>query len=119
MRDEPTILPGTGRGTKTRSGLVEAALHARGAQPRAPSTIRLRCAAADGPPPRSGEELFASRAARLAGAAGVMFGWAPADFWAATPAELGALVDALRGDAGAEAIDGATLARLKEQFPDG
>ncbi|RYY47832.1 MAG: phage tail assembly chaperone, partial [Sphingomonadales bacterium] len=36
-------------------------------------------------------------AARLAGAVGVMFGWAPEAFWRATPAELGALIDALRG----------------------
>jgi tail assembly chaperone len=62
---------------------------------------------------------FAEAAARLAGAAGVMFGWVPAAFWAATPAELGALVDALRGEAGIEPVDGALLARLKEQFPDG
>ena len=62
---------------------------------------------------------FAETAARLAGAAGVMFGWAPEAFWRATPAELGALIDALKGEAGAEALDGAALARLKEQFPDG
>ena len=48
-----------------------------------------------------------------------MFGWAPAAFWAATPAELGALVYALRGEAEAEPADAALLARLKEQFPDG
>ena len=62
---------------------------------------------------------FAEAAARLAGASGVMFGWAPEAFWAATPAELGALIDALRGEAGAAPVDGALLARLKEQFPDG
>ena len=62
---------------------------------------------------------FAETAARLAGAAGMMFGWPPAAFWAATPAELGALIDALRGEAGAAPVDGALLARLKEQFPDG
>ncbi|MES2986896.1 MAG: phage tail assembly chaperone [Pseudomonadota bacterium] len=62
---------------------------------------------------------FAETAAKLAGAAGVMFGWAPEAFWRATPAELGALIDALRGEGGVEAADAATLARLKEQFPDG
>lgn len=62
---------------------------------------------------------FAEAAARLAGASGVMFGWAPAAFWAATPAELGALIDALKSEAGAEPVDAALLARLKEQFPDG
>jgi len=61
---------------------------------------------------------FAACAARLAGAAGVAFGWAPATFWAATPAELAALVTALRGEAAAP-LDLAGFARLKEQFPDG
>jgi hypothetical protein len=63
--------------------------------------------------------LFAEAAARLAGAAGVMFGWSPHAFWRATPAELGALIDALKSEAGVETADAATLARLKEQFPDG
>ena len=61
---------------------------------------------------------FAERARQLAGAAGVLFGWAPADFWSATPAELGALLDAIRGEAEAPP-DAATLARLQELFPDG
>ncbi|MBR0553895.1 phage tail assembly chaperone [Stakelama marina] len=61
---------------------------------------------------------FADAAARLAGVAGVMFGWSPDAFWAATPAELGALVGALRGDAG-EGIDRAAIDRLQEMFPDG
>jgi uncharacterized phage protein (TIGR02216 family) len=62
--------------------------------------------------------MFADSAGRLAGLAGVMFGWAPEAFWRATPAELGALVSAMRGDA-VEPGDGALVARLKEQFPDG
>lgn len=63
---------------------------------------------------------FTETAARLAGAAGVAFGWSPEAFWRATPAELAALVTALRGEAGeADPPDGATIARLKEQFPDG
>lgn len=61
---------------------------------------------------------FAACAVRLAGAAGVAFGWAPATFWAATPAEFGALVMALKGEAPAP-LDMAAFARLKEQFPDG
>jgi hypothetical protein len=48
------ILPGTGRGTKTRSGLVEGALLIGYSWWRAPSTTSL---AAGGPPPRSGEEF--------------------------------------------------------------
>jgi hypothetical protein len=61
---------------------------------------------------------FAQNARRLAGAAGALFGWAPADFWVATPAELGALLDAIRGEAELPP-DTDTIRRLKEQFPDG
>ncbi|UIJ45853.1 phage tail assembly chaperone [Sphingomonas cannabina] len=55
---------------------------------------------------------------RLAGLAGVLFGWAPDTFWNATPAELGALVAAVAGDA-PDALGGGELARLMEAFPDG
>jgi hypothetical protein len=61
---------------------------------------------------------FAEAAGRLAGMAGVVFGWAPDAFWAATPAELATLVTALAGDEGAVA-DAGDLARLMEAFPDG
>ena len=61
---------------------------------------------------------FAELAARLAGAAGVTFGWGPEIFWSATPAELGALVRTLSGDA-APPLGAAEFARLKELFPDG
>jgi protein ImuB len=49
----PLILPGTGRGTKTRSGLVEGACGECPARGRRPSTTHY----ASGPPPRSGEDL--------------------------------------------------------------
>ena len=62
---------------------------------------------------------FAERAARLAGVAGVVFGWTPDVFWGATPAELGALVRALAGEDAAAPPDAAVIARLKEAFPDG
>ena len=63
---------------------------------------------------------FAAAAARLAGQAGVAFGWAPEEFWRATPAELMTLVQALRGEGGdAAPPDGATIARMMEAFPDG
>ncbi len=61
---------------------------------------------------------FAGAAARMGGLAGVAFGWAPDAFWAATPAELAALVQAVRGDA-PDPCDTATMATLKERFPDG
>jgi uncharacterized phage protein (TIGR02216 family) len=63
-------------------------------------------------------DAFADAALRLAGMAGVAFGWTPDAFWRATPAELGALVRALTGDAAAPP-DAAAIARLKELFPDG
>lgn len=62
---------------------------------------------------------FAERAARLAGLAGALFGWTPEVFWAATPAELAAIVGALRGDVGAAPPDAHDIARLMEIFPDG
>lgn len=61
---------------------------------------------------------FADAAKRLAGMAGLMFGWAPDLFWNATPAELSALVGALRGEE-APPLGAGEAARLKELFPDG
>ncbi|HEY0621771.1 phage tail assembly chaperone [Sphingomonas sp.] len=61
---------------------------------------------------------FAEAAARLAGQAGVAFGWAPDAFWRATPAELMALAQALRGDEAAPP-DRGTIAAMMEAFPDG
>ena len=61
---------------------------------------------------------FAASAARLAGLAGAMFGWSPAAFWAATPAELASVVAVLVGDE-APPGDAAMVARLREAFPDG
>jgi hypothetical protein len=63
---------------------------------------------------------FAESAARLAGFAGAALGWRPDAFWAATPAELAAVVRALAGDdATVDPPDAAALARLREMFPDG
>lgn len=63
---------------------------------------------------------FAPRAARLAGLAALLLGWRPAEFWAATPAELGCVFGAMdaHGET-APAVKGPDLARLKEMFPDG
>ncbi len=47
------ILPGTGRGTMTRSGMVEGARPLTQRLRRAPSTTGF----AGGPPPRTGEDL--------------------------------------------------------------
>ncbi|ATY33343.1 phage tail assembly chaperone [Sphingomonas psychrotolerans] len=62
--------------------------------------------------------MFAEAATRLAGAAGLAFGWMPETFWNATPAELAALVRALAGEEVAPPGAG-EIARLKELFPDG
>ena len=63
--------------------------------------------------------MFNEAAVRLAGIAGALLGWRPADFWAATPAELAAIVAAMAGDRAGTAADAADLARLTEAFPDG
>lgn len=63
---------------------------------------------------------FAQTAARLAGQAGVAFGWPPDQFWRATPAELMALVQVFAGT-GEDAAppDSGTIAAMMEAFPDG
>jgi hypothetical protein len=60
---------------------------------------------------------FADSAVRLAGLAGLLFGWRPDDFWRATPAELGAVLGAMSGGE-LEGVSDADLQRLSELFPD-
>jgi Phage tail assembly chaperone protein, TAC len=67
--------------------------------------------------PLSWGPRFSDAAARLAGIAGALLGWRPDEFWNATPAELAAVLDALRG--GGSSAGAGDLARLKEMFPDG
>lgn len=63
---------------------------------------------------------FAAAARRLAGVAGVALGWRPAEFWAATPAELSAIVAVMLHPGGAALPpDAGVLAQLMEAFPDG
>ncbi len=62
---------------------------------------------------------FAEAAARLAGMAGAVLGWSPDHFWRATPAELQGIVTAMTGGDGREPSSSATLARLREMYPDG
>ena len=53
---------------------------------------------------------FAEAAARLAGLAGIAFGWTPDTFWQATPPELVALMRALAGEgAGAGPLSTLTM----------
>jgi len=64
---------------------------------------------------------FADLARQLAGQAGLLLGWRPEEFWRATPEELAAALAPLGVMAAPQAgeIDGATMARLKEMYPDG
>ncbi|PWG01833.1 phage tail assembly chaperone [Sphingosinicella humi] len=61
---------------------------------------------------------FARAARHLAGAAGLLLGWRPNEFWRATPAELAAVLGLLAGEAAVSAT-GDDLRRLMEMFPDG
>ncbi len=63
-----------------------------------------------------GERAFAVSALKLAGLAGVLLGWRPGEFWAATPAELAAMLSALGEEPGGATGD--DLRRLSEMFPD-
>lgn len=58
---------------------------------------------------------FGSNALRLSGAAAMLLGWRPSEFWEATPAELAA---ALCPAELAEAPDSEAIAELMRRFPD-
>ena len=49
---------------------------------------------------------FGTSALRLSGLCAVLFGWSPAQFWAATPAEVRTVVDALAPPAAAPVTRG-------------
>lgn len=61
---------------------------------------------------------FADAASRLAGAAALLLGWRPDEFWRSTPAELAAVLRAAGGEAAA-GLNRAELERLMEIHPDG
>jgi uncharacterized phage protein (TIGR02216 family) len=61
---------------------------------------------------------FADAASRLAGAAALLLGWRPGEFWRSTPAELAAVLRAARRETAAE-FDRSELERLMEVHPDG
>ena len=60
---------------------------------------------------------FSDVAAQLCGQSAVLLGWKPADFWNATPAELGCVFDALAGHHDTPP-DADSLGRLMARFPD-
>ncbi|MCE7798646.1 phage tail assembly chaperone [Sphingobium sufflavum] len=66
---------------------------------------------------------FGEQAGRLMALAAVLLGWRPAEFWAATPGELAAILRGLSeqaggGVSGVAGMDAGALARLKEICPD-
>lgn len=64
--------------------------------------------------------MFAPNAARLAGLAGAILGWHPAEFWVATPAELATIIDALGArNPQSDPPTASAIAQLMEMFPDG
>lgn len=58
--------------------------------------------------------LFGAAARRLAGLTGRLFGWRPAEFWQATPAELKAMLDP-EAEAPTNPLSRGELARLLER----
>jgi hypothetical protein len=74
----------------------------------------------DGPTPTPNPSLegegkrFGENATRLCGLAARVLGWRPAEFWAATPAELAAIFSE-----NFEPVAGEELAALMRRFPDG
>ncbi len=65
------------------------------------------------------EGPFGAAALSLLGLMARVAGWRPGDFWAATPADVRAVLAGwVEGDAVAP-FDGAVLAAMMEQFPDG
>lgn len=65
------------------------------------------------------EGLFGSGALVLLGMTARLLGWRPDDFWAATPADVAAVLTAWRDEADAGGVDRPALAAMMEQFPDG
>lgn len=65
-------------------------------------------------------EAFGPGAARLAGWAARQLGWRPAEFWAATPAELAAVLAGDPGGGGTPAtpLNRADLSRMMEHDHD-
>lgn len=59
---------------------------------------------------------FGEAAARLSGAASLLLGWRPDEFWNATPAELALALQV--GEAAGEVPDPELIEELKRRFPD-
>jgi uncharacterized phage protein (TIGR02216 family) len=60
-------------------------------------------------------KMFGKAAARLCGAASLLLGWRPEEFWNATPAELAL---AMTVSTAADVPDSETIDTLRRRFPD-
>jgi Phage tail assembly chaperone protein, TAC len=61
--------------------------------------------------------IFADAAVQLCGQCALLLGWRPAEFWNATPAELGCVLNAIEVQTEAPP-DASDLQTLMELFPD-
>ena len=61
-------------------------------------------------------DRFGEAAALLHGAAVALLGWRPAEFWAATPAELASALSQPAGEV--DGLDQDAVAELQRRFPD-
>ena len=59
---------------------------------------------------------FGEAAARLSGAASLLLGWRPDEFWNATPAELALALQV--SPAAGEGLEPGLIEELKRRFPD-
>jgi hypothetical protein len=66
--------------------------------------------------PSCGERAFGEAAALLSGAAAVLLGWRPKEFWESTPAEIAAVLAQFAPDA--DGPDALTIDELRRRFPD-
>jgi uncharacterized phage protein (TIGR02216 family) len=65
------------------------------------------------------DDRLGPAAVTLAGVMARVAGWRPGEFWAATPADVRAVLAGwVEGDAEAS-LDGAALGAMMERFPDG
>ncbi|WP_314816760.1 phage tail assembly chaperone [Sphingopyxis jiangsuensis] len=63
---------------------------------------------------------FGVSAVRLLGTMARIAGWRPEEFWAATPADVAAVLGGWRDEeAGGAGVDRAALGAMMESFPDG
>jgi len=66
--------------------------------------------------PEKGQGAFGEAAQRLAGAAAMLLGWRPDEFWNATPAEMATALTRFSSEA--EGPDPDSIAALRLRFPD-